>query len=68
VREVRAMGTELETRRNDRGSLFQLYRVRDGKEPLSSAISSLQAKMEPEDVKLVKQEYEEWAKGQNETR
>lgn len=53
------MGSELETRRNDRGALFQLFRVRDGEESIEDAIASLQAKMEPEDVKLVKQEYDE---------
>jgi len=50
---------EFETRRYDKEMLFQLYRVRDGKENINDTISSLQAKMEQDDVKIVKQEYEE---------
>ena len=50
---------DLEIRRYDKGMLFQLYRVRDGKENINDTISSLQAKMEQDDVKIVKQEYEE---------
>jgi hypothetical protein len=57
------MGSELETRRNDKEMLFQLYQNRD-KGSINAVIASLQARMEPEDVKLVKQEYDEFKKQQ----
>ena len=55
------MGSELETRRNDRNFLFQLYKIENGG-CIEDAIANMQALMEPEDVKLVKHEFAEWEK------
>ena len=55
------MGTELETRRNDRIFFFDLLKAKDSGN-LSELISKHKAGMEPEDVKLVLQEFEEWKK------
>ncbi len=57
------MGSELETRRNDKLCLFQiLIAWHESVTPsdFKKLISWQKAHMEPEDVKLVLQEFEEW--------
>jgi uncharacterized membrane protein len=61
--EVIEVGSELETRRNDKGYLLQILMSQyesvtpnDFKRLLAWA----KGQMEPEDVKLVLQEFEEW--------
>ncbi len=57
------MATEIEIRRNDRDYLFQMLVARERSQTPSDfkdLISQTKAKMEPEDVKLVLQEFEEW--------
>ncbi len=57
------MGCELETRRNDKLCLFQiLIAAFESKTPgdLKKLLAWQKAHMEPEDVKLVLQEFEEW--------
>ncbi len=59
------MGNELETRRSDRSYLFQILRAQfQSKAPndFKDLLSWVKAKMEPEDVKLVLHEFEEWKK------
>jgi len=52
------MGT-LETRRNDKDMLFMLNQVRDGIITIDDAVARVDARMEPSDVRTVKQTYEE---------
>jgi hypothetical protein len=57
------MGNELETRRNDKAYLFQILMTQyESKTPsdLKKLVAWVKAQMEPEDVKLVQQEFEEW--------
>ena len=57
------MGSELETRRNDKLCLFQMLKEQQGSQApkeFKGLISWQRAHMEPEDVKLVLQEFEEW--------
>ncbi len=57
------MGSELETRRNDKLVLFQILMAQhDSKAPedFKRIIAWQKAHMEPEDVKLVLQEFDEW--------
>jgi hypothetical protein len=56
------MGSSLETRRNDKDVLFMLFQIRDSVISIDDAIAEFEARMEPEDVKLVKQTYEELKK------
>ena len=55
------MGTELETRRNDRMMFFQILKAQETGD-LNSFIANLKAGMEQEDIKIVLQEFEEWKK------
>jgi hypothetical protein len=62
-KEVSPLATELEIRRNDRDYLFQMLIAQfESQMPsdFKKLISQTKAKMEPEDVKLVLQEFEEW--------
>ncbi len=57
------MGSELETRRSDKSYLLQiLMSQHDSEVPkdFKRLLAWVKAKMEPEDVKLVLQEFEEW--------
>ncbi len=57
------MGSEMETRRNDKEHLYQLLEAQhDSQTPsdFKRIIARAKARMEPEDVKLVLQEFEEW--------
>ncbi|MCL2637953.1 MAG: hypothetical protein FWD48_06220 [Oscillospiraceae bacterium] len=54
-----------DTRRNDKSVLFQALKAQynaQTKKDFNEFISWTKAKMEPEDVKLVLQEFEEWKK------
>jgi hypothetical protein len=56
---------EAETRRNDKLCLYQILKEQhDSKAPseFRSLLAWQKAHMEPEDVKLVLQEFEEWVK------
>jgi hypothetical protein len=53
------MGTERESRSKDKNFLFELFKIKSGGS-ITESIAQLQASMEPEDVKLVKQEFAEW--------
>ncbi len=57
------MATEIEIRRNDRDHLFDVlvaqHRSQFPKD-FKDLVSQMKAKMEPEDVKLVLHEFEEW--------
>jgi hypothetical protein len=53
-----------DTRRNDRGYLFQTLKSQfhsQNKSDFDDLIAWTKAQMEPEDVKLVLQEFSEWA-------
>jgi hypothetical protein len=55
--------SQLDTRRNDRGYLFQLLQAQheaQNKSDFNKVIAWTKAQMEPEDVKLVLQEFSEW--------
>jgi hypothetical protein len=57
------MGSELDTRRNDKACLFQILMAQyESKTPadLKKLVAWAKAQMEPEDVKLVLQEFDEW--------
>ncbi len=57
------MCSELETRRNDKDCLLQILMAQhDSKTPsdFNRILAWARAKMEPEDVKLVMQEFNEW--------
>ncbi len=57
------MGSEIETRRNDKLCLYQMLKEQhDSKAPneFKGLIAWQKAHMEPEDVKLVLQEFDEW--------
>jgi hypothetical protein len=59
--------SEHDTRRNDKSFLFQTLEAQhksNNKADFNTLISWTKAKMEPEDVKLVLQEFEEWKKGE----
>jgi hypothetical protein len=59
------MGSELETRRNDKDCFLQILLAQhDSKTPddFKRLLVWIKAQMEPEDVKLVLQEFEEWKK------
>jgi hypothetical protein len=59
------MGSEAETRRNDKLCLFQILIAKhESTTPsdLNKLLAWQKAHMEPEDVKLVLQEFEEWVK------
>jgi hypothetical protein len=51
----------IDTRHAERNYLFMLLMAKYTGE-IDTQIAHLQAQMEPEDVKLVKQEFEEWKK------
>jgi len=55
------MGSELETRRNDRIFLFNLLKAQSNND-WNEVISALKSGMEQDDVKVVLQEFEEWRK------
>jgi hypothetical protein len=64
------MTTELEIRRNDKLCLYQILKEQhDSKTPdaFRGLIAWQKAHMEPEDVKLVLQEFEEWKKSMQPT-
>jgi hypothetical protein len=57
------MDSELATRRNDKATLFQILVAKhESKTPndFKKLLAWAKAQMEPEDVKLVLQEFEEW--------
>jgi hypothetical protein len=63
AKEVSPLATEIEIRRNDRDYLFQILLAQfESQTPsdFKKLISQTKAKMEPEDVKLVLHEFEEW--------
>ena len=55
------MGSENESKGKDRGHLFWLYKLEEGVS-IKDAIFQQQSEMDAEDVKLTKQEFEEWMK------
>jgi hypothetical protein len=63
AKEVSPMATELEIRRSDKLCLYQMLREQhESKAPeeFKGLIAWQKAHMEPEDVKLVLHEFEEW--------
>jgi len=63
---VNLVGSELETRRIDKGYLFQILKAQhEGNTPsdFKSLLAWTKSQMEPEDVKLVLQEFDEWKNG-----
>ncbi len=57
------MATELEIRRNDKGYLFQALKAQYDGNDFDSFLAWIMTQMEPEDVKLVLKEFEEWKNG-----
>jgi hypothetical protein len=60
---VNTVGSELETRRIDKGYLLQILEAQyDSKTPedFKRLLMRTKSQMEPEDIKLVLQEFEEW--------
>jgi hypothetical protein len=59
------MGSELETRRNDRGYLFQILKAQNNSSTphdFEELLAWTMAQMESDDVKMVLQGFEEWKK------
>jgi hypothetical protein len=59
------MGSEHDTRRNDKGYLSQTLKAQNestNPKDFKSLLYWIKSQMEPEDVKLVLQEFEEWKK------
>ncbi|MDR1704148.1 MAG: hypothetical protein LBS19_05640 [Clostridiales bacterium] len=59
------MGSELETRRNDRGYLFQILKSQHNSatpNDFEELLAWTKAQMESDDVKMVLQGFEEWKK------
>ncbi len=57
------MGSEMETRRNDKDCLLQILMAQhesSAPRDFKRLLAWIKAQMEPEDVKLVLQEFEEW--------
>ena len=51
-----------EIRRLERFFLFQLYKIKIGKDSIEDAIALMQATMDPKDVQHVKYEFGKWKK------
>jgi len=60
------MGSELETRRNDRIFLFNILKAQKEND-WAQVVSTIKAGMEQDDVKVVLQEFEEWQKTKSKT-
>ena len=60
------MGSELESRHNERITLHLLYRVKNGIN-IDDAISEFEARMEEEDINFVKRKIEDRGKQKSNT-